>query len=125
MLKVNKGRGCVYLIKYNLIWETEYKLNENMKKKLIEILNKISLDNKFEILEININLEYIHLIIECNPQHYIPDIIKALKGVSARLLIKEFNEIKKENGHLWKPCYYVSTINENIEEQIKIYINRK
>ena len=31
------------------------------------------------------------------PQHYIPDMVKALKGVSARLLMKEFGEELKRN----------------------------
>ena len=39
--------------------------------------------------------DYIHLLIECSPQHQIPNIIKALKGVSARLLFLKHPEIKK------------------------------
>lgn len=40
--------------------------------------------------------DHVHLLIDCNPQHSIPNIIKALKGVSARLLFKEFPQAKKE-----------------------------
>ena len=53
------------------------------------------------------------------PQHYIPDMIKALKDVSARLLMKEFGEelkMKLWGGHLWNPSYFVSTVSENTEE---------
>lgn len=48
--------------------------------------------------------------------------IKALKGVSARLLIKEYGEeLKKKlwGGHLWNPSYFVLTVSENTEEQIR------
>ena len=61
----------------------------------------------------------------CSPQHYIPDMIKALKGVSARLLMKEFGEELKRKlwgGHLWNPSYFVATVSENTEEQIRRYI---
>lgn len=46
--------------------------------------------------------------------------IKALKGVSARLL-KEFPLLKKKlwGGHLWNPSYFVATVNEHTEEQIR------
>ena len=36
--------------------------------------------------------DHIHMLINCTPQHYIPNIIKAMKGVSARLLMKEFGD---------------------------------
>jgi putative transposase len=50
--------------------------------------------------------------------------IKALKGVSARLLLKEFPELKEKlwGGHLWNPSYFIATVSENTEEQIKQYI---
>jgi len=60
------------------------------------------------------NLDHIHLLIDCSPQHYIPDMIKALKGVSARLLLKEFPELKQKlwGGHLWNPSYFVATVSQ-------------
>ena len=54
--------------------------------------------------------------------------IKALKGVSARLLMKEFGEeLKKKlwRGHLWNPSYFVATVSENTEEQIRKYIQNQ
>jgi len=62
--------------------------------------------------------------VKSSPQHYIPNLIKALKGVSARLLFKEFPELKNklQGGHLWNPSYFVSTVSENTEEQIREYI---
>lgn len=91
----------------------------------MEILHKIAAENEFVIQEINGNLDHIHLLIECSPQHYIPDMIKALKGVSARLLFKQYPELKKQlwGGHLWNPSYFVATVSENTEEQIRNYIH--
>ncbi len=37
-----------------------------------------------QITECNTDKDYVHLLIECSPQHFIPDMVKALKGVSAR-----------------------------------------
>jgi putative transposase len=80
---------------------------------------------RFSILEANTDKDHIHLLINCSPQHYIPDIIQKLTGISSRMLIKEFGEeLKKKlwGGHLWNPSYFVSTVSENTEEQIiKIY----
>jgi len=128
MAQVHYGRGYVYSIQYHIVWCVKYRhkiLNDRIEKTLVELLHKISIKNGFVIQEISGDLDHIHLVIECSPQHYIPDIIKALKGVSARLLLKKYPELKKQlwGGHLWNPSYFVATVSENTEEQIKNYIN--
>ena len=127
-MKLSYARGYVYSIQYHVVWCTKYRhkiLTEEIEKSLIEILNKIAKDNGFEILECNGDQDHIHLLLNCSPQHYIPDIIKGLKGVSARLLMKEYGDkLRKKlwSGHLWNPSYFVSSVSENTEEQIREYI---
>ena len=127
MSKVTYGRGYVYSIKYHIVWCTKYRhkvLVDEIDEKLKEIIMGIAADNNFTIEEMETDLDHIHLLISCSPQHYIPNIIKALKGVSARLLFKEFPELKNKlrGGHLWNPSYFVATVSENTEEQIREYI---
>lgn len=130
-MEVTHGRGYVYSIQYHIVWCVKYRhkiITEEIEERLISILNKIADDNNFQILECNADKDHIHLLINCSPQHYIPDMIKALKGVSARLLMKEFGEeLKKKlwGGHLWNPSYFVATVSENTEEQIRKYIQNQ
>lgn len=128
MSQIYKGRGYVYSIQYHIVWCVKYRykiLTHDIENRLNQILYKIADNNKFKIEKINGDLDHIHLLIECSPQHYIPDIIKALKGVSARLLMKEYGtELKQKlwGGHLWNPSYFIATVSENTEEQIRNYI---
>ena len=130
-MKITHGRGYVYSIQYHIVWCVKYRysvLTDEIEKRLVEILYKISEDNNFQILECNGDKDHIHLLIDCSPQHYIPDMIKALKGVSARLLMKEYGEQLKKRlwgGHLWNPSYFIATVSENTEEQIRIYIQNQ
>lgn len=130
-LQVTYGRGYVYSIQYHIVWCVKYRhkvLTSKIEKRLYEILNKIAEDNSFQILECNGDLDHIHLLVNCSPQHYIPDMIKALKGVSARLLMKEYEEeLKKKlwGGHLWNSSYFVATVSENTEEQVRKYIQNQ
>lgn len=127
-MDITYGRGYVYTIQYHIVWCVKYRhkvLTPNIEKSLKEILDTIAKDNGFQIIEYNCNLDHIHLLINCSPQHYIPDMMKALKGVSARLLMKKYGEElrnKLYNGHLWNPSYFVATVSENTEEQIRRYI---
>ena len=128
MAEIYHGRGYVYSIQNHIVWCVKYRhkiLSNKIESRLKEILDKIANDNGYKIITINGDLDHIHLLIECTPQHYIPDIIKALKGVSSRLLMKEYgDELKKKlwGGHLWNPSYFIATVSENTEEQIKNYI---
>lgn len=66
------------------------------------------------ILEMESDKDHIHLLIDCKPQHYIPDVVKAL-GVSSRLMFKSHPELKKGlwSGHLWNPSYFLATVSEH------------
>lgn len=127
-MSLTYGRGYVYNMKFHIVWCVKYRkkiLTPTIEKDLITILNKIAEDNSFKIEEINSNLDHIHLLISCSPQHYIPNILKALKGVSARLIMKKYSNILKPQlykGHLWNPSYFISTVSENTEQQIVEYI---
>ena len=103
-MEVTHGRGYVYSIQYHIVWCVKYRhkiITEQIENRLIEILNKIADDNGFQILECNTDKDHIHLLVNCSPQHYIPDMIKALKGVRMCDFCKNIYEriwrrIKKE-----------------------------
>ena len=130
MAEVKRGKGYVYSIQYHIVWCVKYRhkvLLGDIDKKLKEILNQIATDNGFTISEIESDCDHVHLLIDCSPQHSIPNIIKALKGVSARLLFKEFPQLKKKlwGGSLWNPSYFVATVSEHTEAQIRQYIQNQ
>ena len=127
IMNVTHGRGYVYAIQYHIAWCVKYRrkiLTEEVESKLINILNKIADNNQIIIQELNTDLDHIHMLISCKPQHCISNFMKAFKGVSAKLLAKEIPELKKQfpKGHLWNPSYYVGTVSENTEQQIIDYI---
>ena len=84
MAQVYHGHGYVYSIQYHIVWCVKYRhkvLTSNIENRLREILYKIAENNGFTIVLMNGDLDHIHLLIECTSQQYIPDIMKALKGV--------------------------------------------
>lgn len=126
-MEIKKGRGYVYAIQYHIVWCVKYRKNlikGDVERRLKEIMVEQSISHGFHIVEMETDLDHIHMLIECSPQHYIPNIIKALKGNSARFLFKEFPMLKNSlwGGHLWNPSYFVCTVSDRTEEQIKKYI---
>ncbi|GIN57058.1 IS200/IS605 family transposase [Lederbergia ruris] len=120
----------MYSIQYHVVWCVKYRhkvLTGDIDVRLRELLHQIATDNGFTISEMETDCDHIHLLIDCTPQHSIPTMIKALKGVSARLLFKEYPVLKKKlwGGHLWNPSYFVATVSENTGEQIRQYIQNQ
>ena len=96
---ISKRRGDVYGIEYHIVFCTKYRkkiLTDSVKDSLFQIIILLSQEMDFKIIEINTDLDHIHLLISCKPQHYMPTIVKRLKGTSARLLFKLYPELKKE-----------------------------
>lgn len=130
-MEVTHGRGYVYSIQYHIVWCVKYRhkiLTPKIENKLVEVLYHIANKNNFQILECNTDKDHIHLLINCTPKHYIPDIIQKMKGISSRVLMKEFGEVLRKKlwgGHLWNPSYFVATVSENTEEQIRKYIKNQ
>ncbi|NFH67046.1 hypothetical protein FDC45_17915 [Clostridium botulinum] len=49
--------------------------NIYVEKDLNNIINQLTNDNGITILEMETDKYHIHLLIECTPQHYIPNIL--------------------------------------------------
>ena len=126
-MEIKKGRCCVYGIEYHITWCTKYRhkvLIPKIEKRLHELLNNFASMNDFEIISMNGEEDHVHLLISATPTTVIPNIIKGMKGITAKTLIKEFPEIKEKlyGGHLWSPSYFICTVSDNTEENIKKYI---
>jgi putative transposase len=122
------GRGYAYDLYYHIVWCVKYRqkiLVGDIKDDLIDIIKNICINNNYELVEINIDLDHVHMLLGLSPQDSIPVVMKTLKGVSARLLnSKHKNELSKglSGGHIWSPSYYIATTSDNIMDNIKEYI---
>ena len=116
-MNIVHGRGYVYGLQYHIVFCVKYRkpiLTGEAETRLRDIFSMIAEDNCFTIEEMNMDKDHVHLLISCSPQNYIP----------SHKLFKQMPELKKElyKGHLWNPSYFVATVSENTETQIREYI---
>jgi putative transposase len=78
---------------------------------------------KLEILELNVQPEHLHMVLEIQPNRRVSEVIGFLKGKSAIAVFKKFGRLRKKywGMHFWSPGYCVSTIGFN-EEDIRNYV---
>lgn len=126
-MEIKKGRGYVYALRYHIVFCVKYchpVIIGDIEVRLKEIFQEIATANGFEIVTMEVMPDHVHLLVDCKPQHYIPNIIKALKGNSARFLFKEYPSLKRKlwGGHLWNPSYFITSVSDITENVIKDYI---
>jgi putative transposase len=128
--KIVIGRGYVYGLQYHLVWSVKYRrkvLIDDVEETLKNVIKELCELKGVTIDEMECDKDHIHLLVSLTPQHYIPDVIKVLKGTSARTVFKVHPEIKDKlwGGHLWNPSYFITTVGESAEAQIREYIRKQ
>ena len=114
------------MITHVVMWKfksgEEEKANEFLSK-LQELKNVIPQIVEMEVGE----MDHIHLFVTSHPKLSISYIVKMMKGISGRLLIREYPTLKEKlwKGELWNHSYYVETIGSVSEENIKRYIQNQ
>ena len=121
------GRGYVYSLQYHIVWCTKYRrkvLKDEVADDCKALLYSLAEEYRFEILAMEVMPDHIHLLVDCRPQFYIPDMIKIMKGNLARRLFIWHPELKEElwGGHLWNPSYCAVTVSDRSREQVERYI---
>ena len=101
------------MLQYHLVWCTKY------RKKVLQDGIDLECRQMPEALA-----DHIHLLVDCRPQFYIPDMIKIMKGNLARRLFIRHPELKEQlwGGHLWNPSYCAVTVSDRSREQVERYI---
>jgi putative transposase len=123
-----KNSNICYSCKYHIIWCPKYRrkvLNENIAKRLKEIIQDVVDDCDSEIIEMEIMEDHVHLLLECDPQFGVHKLIKRIKGKSSKLLREEFSELKSRLPTLWTNSYFASTVGGAPLSIIKQYIENQ
>ena len=124
------ARTCVYNINYHVVWSVKYRhsvLTGCIEERLKEILYEIAQDKDFIIQAMEVMPDHVHLFVSAHPKISPSYIVKMSKGISGRLLLMEFSQLKKSlwKGHLWNSSFYIETVGSTSEEAIKKYIDNQ
>lgn len=125
------ARTCVYNINYHIVWCVKYRrkvLNETISNRLYDILRNVGEEKGFRVVEAKVGEgDHIHCFVSAPPKLSATDIVRWMKGISGRLLLMEFPEIKRYlwRGHLWNGSYFIETIGSTSEENIRRYIEHQ
>ncbi len=68
--------------------------------------------------------DHVHILVDCKPQFYPSDMIKIIKGNTARWLFQYYPKLKDSlwGGHLWNPSYCIVTVSDRSLAKVEEYI---
>jgi putative transposase len=77
-----------------------------------------------EVKELEVMADHVHLFIGAHRTESPVGIVKALKGISARVLFDEHPILRTmlRQGHLWIPSYYIGTVGHVSAEALARYV---
>ena len=120
----------MYNIQFHYVACVKYRRNV-LSDKLAARLKAINLDVAksfgIEIIEQETAGDHIHILFSGKPQIQASRFINSLKSVSARLLFRDFPELRQilRHGHFWSPSYFLASAGEVTLEDLKHYVENQ
>ena len=111
---IRTGRHCVFALHTHLVFVTKYRRDVFTKAMLDAmrlIFENVCRDFEAELKEFDGEDDHVHLLVNYPPKVSLSTLVNSLKGVSSRLLRKQFPTLVKRywKGALWSPSYLAAS----------------
>ena len=127
-MKYKSNRNIVFSCSYHVVFCPKYRrpvLVNGVDERFKEIAWEVSSELGFEIAEMEVMPDHVHLLLSIDPQLSIHRAIKRIKGKSSHDLREEFPWLKSRIPTLWTNSYFVSTVGGAPLAQVRKYIERQ
>ena len=127
MSKYKKQSHVVYKCDYHIVWVPKYRfriLTGEIAKIMDQDIRMLSEWLGCEIIELNVQLDHIHVVVSIPPKVSVSQYMGTIKGKIAIKMFKSYPTLKKKpywGNHFWARGYFVNTVGLN-EEMIKRYV---
>ena len=127
-MKYRKSSHSIYKTEYHLVWIPRFRRKIFVKgvKEYTDQLfsNSPLLQSDIEVIEVNVQIDHIHMVIVIPPRVAVARVVSFLKSQSGKRLKVKFaflHDVYWDGGSIWSRGYCVSTIGIN-ETQILAYV---
>ena len=123
--KYQTSKHIMYSCQYHVIFCPKYR-RKVLKNGIDVRLKEIILENQsvfgYEIIEMEVMPDHVHLLISVNPYYGVHPVISRIKGVTSNILRNEFPCLKSKLPALWTRAKFISTVGSVSLETVKQYI---
>ena len=117
---------------YHFVWCPRFRhkifRHEDLKFACKSLLHAICQKHGFEIFELEIGVDHIHLFVDITPNVSISKAFQLLKGISSRMLFKSFPDLLHNyywKGGMWSRGKFFRSVGNVTSDVIRNYINQQ
>ena len=127
MSRFRKLSQTIWHCKYHIVWVPKYRfkiLTGRVGEEVERCVRAFSEQQGCEVIELNIQVDHVHLLVMVPPKVSISGFVGTLKGRTAIRVLNKFRDLKKRpywGNHFWSRGYCVDTVGLD-EEMIRRYI---
>jgi putative transposase len=123
-----KGSHSIHQLHVHIVWSTKYRygvLRGDIQVRCRDLIRQSCDSLDVRILKGVVSKDHVHLHLSYPPKLSVSDIVKRIKGRSARLLLDDFTELKKRywGQHLWGIGYGAWSTGNITDEMIQHYLD--
>ena len=118
----------IYSCQYHVIFCPKYRrsvLTGKIEPRLKQLIKQKEREYHFEILEMEVMPDHVHLLLDVNPKYGIYDIVNHIKGFTSHELRKEFKELRTKLPTLWTRSKFISSVGAITLDVVKRYIEEQ
>ena len=127
MENLRKGSHSVQQLHVHIVWGTKYRykvLQGDIQLRCRDLIRQSCDVLDVQILKGVVSKDHIHLHLSYPAKLSVSDLVKRLKGRSAKVLLLEFGELRRRyyGGHLWGIGYGAWSTGNITDEMIQAYL---
>jgi len=128
MSRFQKLSQTIWHCQYHIVWVPKYRyrvLHGEIAKEVDNLIRAFTHQLKCEIIELNVQIDHIHLLVMIPPKVSISNYIGAIKGRTVIRIFNRFKKLKQKpywGNHFWSRGYCVDTVGldgEMIRKHVK------
>jgi putative transposase len=111
------------LLLYHLVCPIKYRrsvLSDLVEASLIDVCKNISTRYEIHFVEIGVDENHVHFLIQSVPMLSVKSIAQTVKSITAKELFRLHPEVKTKlwGGNFWTSGYYVNTVGQYANEDV-------
>ena len=115
---------------YHIVWIPKYRkrvLRGNIATRIEELLRECAMMNKWEIHELNIQVDHVHMLVQLRPNVSVSNAVQYFKGGSSKVIRKEFPGLQEFlwGDSFWADGYFSETVGKVNIETVREYIKNQ
>jgi len=128
--KYKTGSSTTHRLLTHLVWCPKYRrrvLLGKVASRLYELFRQAAEVNDWEVHELNVQKDHIHMLIQYHPRESISQAVNILKGGTSKVIRQEFPKLEEFlwGDSFWCDGYFAESVGQVNEKVMKDYIKNQ